>query len=500
MSTHLLPYTVGTASFTNGSNVVTGTLTAWTGNVKPGDLLQGPDGLLYAVSAAPITNTRLELVHDYAGATAADEPYQIHRLSSGWGETSDMNRRVSDLLASLKRLTLTSVSEVEIGIGAKTFSVQSGFPISPGARVTVANPDDPENYMAGTVTAYEGTSLTVDVQATGGTGTFSEWNINLAGSPGPQGEQGDPGPKGDQGDPGPKGDKGDQGDPGPPGADGTGTGTVTSITAGAGLSGGTITGSGTIDIDIAGQTEETDPAPADLFLMQRASDNAFRKVKAENLPGSGGGGAPTFQVFTSSGTYTPPEGVTRVRVTLVGGGAAGGGIPATTAGNSSGGGGGAAGAPCIKVIEASALGTSETVTIGAGGVGIAAAVGGAGGTTSFGAHCSALGGLGGNAGNDGNNFTARAGGNGQTATGGDINGAGQPGATGFRMNTVGVAGNGGSSPYGAGGAGPATAGAANAVDGSGYGAGGSGAAGGASNPALAGGNGTSGLVIVEEYY
>lgn len=329
MSSYLLPYTVGAASFTNGSKTVTGVLTAWTDNVKPGDLLEAPDGRLYAISASTITNTALELIDNYAGSTEAERPYKIHRVSPGWGSTSDVNVRVADLLNSLKRLTLTSVSELTIGTGEQVFTVQSGFPISAGARVVAANPGAPENFMAGLVTEYAGTSLTVDVDSVGGSGTFAEWNLNFSGVTGLQGQSGDDGVDGSDGADGSDGwspvfaiaTDGERrvlqvgswagGDGVPPasggyvgasglvpdiedaidirGPAGSGTGTVTSVSAGAGLTGGPITEVGTLSVDIVGQTEETEPADIDVFLMQLADGSGFRKVKAENLPGSGSG-------------------------------------------------------------------------------------------------------------------------------------------------------------------------------------------------------------------
>ena len=72
--------------------------------------------------------------------------------------------------------------------------------------------------------------------ATGATGATG--NTGATGATGAQGEQGI------QGIQGIKGDKGDTGATGAAGADGTGT--VNSITAGTGLSGGTITTTGTI--------------------------------------------------------------------------------------------------------------------------------------------------------------------------------------------------------------------------------------------------------------
>jgi len=359
MSGYLLPYSVGTVSVTNASKTVTGALTTWADNVKPGDLFEGPDGRFYAISAAAISNTSFELIDEYQGSTATEQAYKVHRVSPGWGATSDINLRVANLMNALRRNALTSNTEVEIDTGEKVFTVQAGFPIGPGARVTIANPAAPENLMNGVVIAYEGTSLTIDVETTGGSGTFSDWAINFAGSPGPQGVQGEQGPKGDQGDQGPKGDKGDKGDTGdkgwspvfaivadgdrrvlqvedwvggegtppeagdyvgadglvddindavdirgPKGQDGAGVGTVTQIDTGGGLAGGPITSTGTIAVDIIGQTEETEPADDDVFLMQLADGSAFRKVKAANLPGSGGG--TVTQIDTGDGLTGGP--------------------------------------------------------------------------------------------------------------------------------------------------------------------------------------------------
>ena len=115
----------------------------------------------------------------------------------------------------------------------------------------------------------------------------------------------------------------------------------------------------------------------------------------------GGGGLQSVQVFTSSGTWTKPAGISSVRVQLVGSGCGGFNW------NKSGGAGGYS----EKFIDVSSI-ASETVTVGAG-----AASGVAGNTSSFGSHCSGAGGgiPPGSAG------SRTLGGLGGTATGGDIN-------------------------------------------------------------------------------
>lgn len=134
--------------------------------------------------------------------------------------------------------------------------------------------------------------------------------------------------------------------------------------------------------------------------------------------------------FTSSGTFTKATypWLKTVRVMLVGGGGGGGSIVDSSGTNRGYAGGGASGGYSEKWITVASLGTSETVTIGAGGTG--GASGGAnngtdGGDTSFGSHCSATGGQGGKAVDDGvgNKYPAVAG----RASGGDINAKGENG-------------------------------------------------------------------------
>lgn len=221
---------------------------------------------------------------------------------------------------------------------------------------------------------------------------------------------------------------------------------------------------------------------------------------------SGGGGGGTFTMervaFTSSGTWTKDAGLYAIRVRCVGGGGGGGSSSAAGAGASSAGGGGASGSYSEKFILAASLGATETVTIGAAGTGgTGGGDGGTGGTTSFGSHISCLGGLGGAAGGTaGSNFSARLGGVGQAATGGDVNVNGNPGSLGFRNAQVAMGGFGASSPFGAGGAPIVTASTPGAYDGTGKGAGGGGSGTGQSSSANNGGVGTAGYCEVFEYY
>ena len=104
-------------------------------------------------------------------------------------------------------------------------------------------------------------------------------------------------------------------------------------------------------------------------------------------------GFSSMQVFTSSGNFVVPNGVTAVRVTVVGGGGAGGYHSTMPSG------GGGAGARASGVVSGLTPGQVIAVTVGAGGAAPASPQNGNnGGTSSFGSYMTAGGGVGGNGG------------------------------------------------------------------------------------------------------
>ena len=188
------------------------------------------------------------------------------------------------------------------------------------------------------------------------------------------------------------------------------------------------------------------------------------------------------QVFTSSGTFTIPTGVTKLHVILIGGGAGGGQ-----------GGGGGSGAYC-EAYNLDVTGVASiAVTIGAAGNGVSSGNGTSGGDSTFGTYLTAHGGV----------YGTSSGGIGGLASGGDLNIQGGSGKDLFQFSTGGLGtshqftGDGGSNPLGKGGPGkPNSYGFyVNGVVGTGPGAGGSGAFNDSSTP-VSGGPGTAGQCIV----
>jgi len=77
---------------------------------------------------------------------------------------------------------VTSTTSMTIGTGSKTFttnvsSTDTAFIV--GNRVRLIY--NTTNYMEGTITAFSGTSMTVNVDTTAGSGTYATWSVGLTG-------------------------------------------------------------------------------------------------------------------------------------------------------------------------------------------------------------------------------------------------------------------------------------------------------------------------------
>ena len=189
------------------------------------------------------------------------------------------------------------------------------------------------------------------------------------------------------------------------------------------------------------------PATDDEMLLQDTDDSGNLKTSTLSdilaLAGSS-----DIQEFTSSGTWTKPSGLTIAIIELwgAGGGGGSGGRNATSS-NRGGGGGGGGGAYQYRLMPLSALGSTETVTIAAGGAGGAAQTtnstqgndGSLAGQSTFGSILYADGGA--------------QGGGGKIASSAAVGGSGASAITGLSSTGFGAAAAGANNAYGGGGGG-----------------------------------------------
>lgn len=205
-------------------------------------------------------------------------------------------------------------------------------------------------------------------------------------------------------------------------------------------------------------------------------------------------GLSSMQVFTSSGTWNRPSGVTKVLIRVQGAGGGGGGSSSSA---SIMGGGGSGGGYAEAFIDVSSI-SSSTITIGAGGTaGTSTGSGGNGGDSSWADGTNTVTGSGGNGGPVGasSGSTPPIGG---SFSGGSWGRRGQRGGGGGARTQGEQSGYGGDSQLGSG-APPGEGGNTDGWPGEGYGGGGGGGVTAGSPTAQPGGAGAGGVIIVYEY-
>lgn len=205
----------------------------------------------------------------------------------------------------------------------------------------------------------------------------------------------------------------------------------------------------------------------------------------------------TTTAHSATTTWSKPANLKYIKVRIVGGGGGGGGATDTYTAGGGGGGGGYS----EEIIEATRLGSTETIVAGKKGAGSPTTNGSDGGDSRFGYPTSFLSVTGGGGG--AGNSAAGSGGAGGTATGGIVNvgggGGGAPYSNGTSASFGGFAGD---TPLGFGGIDriSVSTGGAPGFDGNGYGSGGSGAASANQSADQTGGTGAPGAVIIEEFF
>jgi hypothetical protein len=256
-------------------------------------------------------------------------------------------------------------------------------------------------------------------------------------------------------------------------------------------------------IDSTGGAVQVAPATQSQHAVQlgQATGRLLRTTIYTNPAGtqlvSVGGGAATS---TGATTFTPLSSTTFAIVEVQGGGSAGAGAGGAGASTVSMGAPGMSGAYGKSRFTSAQIGASQAITVGAGGAAASNAAGGNGGSSSFGSLLSAPGGTGGGLSNNVTPPSVNGNGSFTTAPTGanlvSMRGASNQATFGL-STTSGIAGIGGSSPFGNGAAGPGlnTTGLS-AVN---PGTGGSGCVLNQSGGSAAGGAGFGGIVVVQEF-
>jgi hypothetical protein len=187
------------------------------------------------------TGTEYEYVTDLSGAEGIQGPAGATGAEGAQGPAGATGPQGPTGATGAGFNGLTSNTEITIGTGNKTFTVNtdasaSGFQV--GSIVSVAAIGSPSNAfgVGGIIVSYTGTSLTVSVSSVTGSGTYSSWNFILAGRTGAQGATGAEGPVGATGPQGETGATGPQGPGANQSLDITSPVTFASVTATNGVS------------------------------------------------------------------------------------------------------------------------------------------------------------------------------------------------------------------------------------------------------------------------
>ena len=275
----------------------------------------------------------------------------------------------------------TSTTSNSIGTGSKTFTTQTGLGFAAGQAIRIQDNASLSNYMLGTISSYTTATgaLVVTVDSIAGSGTIADWSISLNVLKPQMSRRAI-----------------------------TTTDTVTSsdwcgfvditsgtftlsLSAAATLGAGfwcIIRNSGSGDVTVDPDGSETIDGltsfvmyPGESRLLQ-CNGTAFYSIVLSGFN----------KTFTASGTFTKPPGYQRFAGQLWAGGGGGRKDTNNTVARFGGGGGSCA----TFDLPSSSFGTTEAVTIGAGGAGqTSTASGGNGGTSSIGSVVSAYGGQGG---------------------------------------------------------------------------------------------------------
>lgn len=155
--------------------------------------LSTPDPIEVAVTALTfsdfVTSGNAQVALDAASA-AANSASQANGFAGA--ASSSASEAAGYVLLANTQLTGTSSTSRSISAGSKQFDTQDGRAFDVGVFLLAYSAGDPTKWMVGQVTDYTAGSLTVTVGADdfNGSGTFTDWILQVSGPRGPVGPTG----------------------------------------------------------------------------------------------------------------------------------------------------------------------------------------------------------------------------------------------------------------------------------------------------------------------
>ena len=107
--------------------------------------------------------------------------------STATTQAANASTSATNAANSAAAVLAASTTSLLIAVASKTFTIQASKQFAAGQWITATSAANNANWMYGQVTSYSGTTLIVDVQLNGGSGTLADWNISISGTRGAPG-------------------------------------------------------------------------------------------------------------------------------------------------------------------------------------------------------------------------------------------------------------------------------------------------------------------------
>jgi hypothetical protein len=143
-------------------------------------LVSSTDPLKPTLMTVPSNVTRIDWV-SYFDTNPADGTSIQNDQFGAYSHDLNLDLQNNSTFQASYPWTANSTSTNTVGTGTKTFVVPAGITIGLGNEVEITS--GTTLYMSGLVTAYNGTSLVINVTATFGSGTFSSWVLTQMNAP-----------------------------------------------------------------------------------------------------------------------------------------------------------------------------------------------------------------------------------------------------------------------------------------------------------------------------